>query len=68
MLTLFSAHVINFALLPAVASKLIFEALDVTGSMPDLEQSSVDCVVDAGLLDKLITTKVPRVDIAGTIW
>lgn len=37
---------------------LIFEALDVTGGMPELKQSSVDCVVDAGLLDKLVTTQV----------
>lgn len=26
--------------------------------MPELEQSSVDCVVDVGLLDKLVTTRV----------
>eukprot|EP00752_Nemacystus_decipiens_P007778 g6946.t1 len=39
------------------SGNLIFEALDVTGGMPELKQSSVDCVVDAGLLDKLITTK-----------
>ena len=37
---------------------LIFEALDVTGGMPELKQSSVDCVVDAGLLDKLVSTQV----------
>ncbi|CAM9777148.1 unnamed protein product [Ectocarpus sp. 4 AP-2014] len=39
------------------AGKLIFETLDVTGGMPELKQSSADCVVDAGLLDKLITTE-----------
>ncbi|CAN0353760.1 unnamed protein product [Pylaiella littoralis] len=36
---------------------LIFEALDVTGGMPELKQSSADCIVDAGLLDKLVTTQ-----------
>eukprot|EP00903_Cladosiphon_okamuranus_P012894 g12040.t1 len=39
------------------SGNLIFEALDVTGGMPELKQSSVDCVVDAGLLDKLVTSQ-----------
>eukprot|EP00904_Undaria_pinnatifida_P005685 jgi/Undpi1/2246/HiC_scaffold_12.g05632.m1 len=37
--------------------KLTFEALDATGGMPELEQSSIDCVVDAGLLDKVLTAE-----------
>lgn len=40
--------------------KLTFEVLDVTGGMPELEQSCVDCVVDAGLLDELVITQVTR--------
>ncbi|CAM9751205.1 unnamed protein product [Ascophyllum nodosum] len=36
--------------------RLFFEALDVTSGMPELEQSSVDSVVDVGLLDKLVIT------------
>ena len=38
--------------------KLMFEAVDVSGGIPELTQSSVDCVVDVGLLDKLVTTQV----------
>ena len=54
---------LRFALLllltpPLLTRRLFFEALDVTSGMPELEQSSVDSVVDVGLLDKLVITMV----------
>ncbi|CAM9260588.1 unnamed protein product [Scytosiphon promiscuus] len=39
------------------AGQLVFEAVDVAGGMPQLTQSCVDCVVDVGLLDKLLSTQ-----------
>ncbi|CAM9199845.1 unnamed protein product [Hapterophycus canaliculatus] len=39
------------------AGQLVFQSVDIGGGMPELTQSSVDCVVDVGLLDKLVTTQ-----------
>lgn len=36
----------------------MFEVVDVASGIPELEQSTIDCVVDAGLLDHLIITQV----------
>lgn len=43
---------------------MTFEALDVTGGMPELEQSSIDSVVDAGLLDKVLSTEASLTEVA----